>query len=106
MEDETGKKICHEHGVGGVHGFTIGRSDAKDPSTFDMLLVFTGGLDFDKGESSIKKLKVTVKKEPLKQEKSVKTVSSAPFGVDLWKNSVPVGFDAGCDHAWVDGSGM
>jgi len=105
MEDENGKQICHEKGVGGVHGFTIGRSDKKNSNSFDMLLVMTGGADFDKGESSIRRLKVVVKEGIFDKKKTVTTVESAPFGVDLTKDSIPEGFDAGCDHAWVDESG-
>ena len=84
MEDEKGEQICHKKGVGGVHGFTIGRSESKDPNTFDMLLVMTGGADFDKGESSIRRLKVQVEKHELVVQRWVLTFQ---FGNDVFQIS-------------------
>jgi hypothetical protein len=58
LRDENGEPICHQDGVGAVHGFTIGKTDPLDSQKFDLLLVFTGELQFVGGESSMRKARL------------------------------------------------
>merc|ERR1712061_261099 len=58
LKDENGTEICHKHGVGAVHGMTIGLDDPHNASVFDIFAIFTGQASFDKGESSMKKIRV------------------------------------------------
>ena len=52
VKDEHGHEICRDYGLGGgVHGLTIMRDDPDDPNTFDLLLIFTGGVGYDKGQA-------------------------------------------------------
>jgi len=100
VTDENGEKICHKEGVGAVHGMTIGHTDKDDPNTFDIFLVFTGKATFDKGESSMKKLKVTKTSLGL-----LSVIKSEAFATQLFVDSVTPPHDAGGDHAWPDDSG-
>jgi len=105
--DADNEPICSKPGVGAVHGMTVSTVVGPDPAPFDIFLVFTGGIKFVGGESSMKK--VTVRKTT---DGDLATVKSQVFGRDLFETSVnrssPVGMapaDAGGDHAWVDDSG-
>jgi hypothetical protein len=106
-----GKKICRTKEQGGVHGFEIGLDTgvhSDNEFQFDLLLVFTGGAMFDTGVSSINKMqvKVTRKKQPItgKLEVKVASLADAPFGAQLWNDTVAKPSDVGCDHAWLDDS--
>lgn len=55
---ETGDQICSKEGIGGVHGMVVDNQQRyEDPNQFDIFLVMTGGATFDKGESSLRKVK-------------------------------------------------
>jgi len=101
LKDDEGHEICHTpskpyHIGGAVHGFTIGNTDPEDDSKFDMFLIFTGGAGFDKGWSSMRKLKVQAMMDhPEVQESSF-------YATDLWNATVTEPEDVGLDHAWVD----
>ena len=89
-------------------GNTISIQD-KDNGEFDALLVFTGGMKFDSGESSMKKVhcKVSVDSDG---KKDMQVVASIPFAQQLFEDSVgphnmTSGHDVGGDHAWVDDTG-
>jgi len=105
---ETGDMVCSKAGVGGVHGMVVDNHKRyDDPNQFDMFLVMTGGATFDKGESSLRKVKC--EKTP---DGDLLVLSSELFGRDLYETSVgrpsPFGMadhDAGGDHAWPDESG-
>lgn len=101
--DEKGDRVCHQHGVGAVHGMTIGNTDKTNPSKFDIFLVFTGKAQFDAGESSMKKLSVEVKGSGSSRELAV--LKSQPFATDLFVDLPARGHDVGGDHAWVDSTG-
>eukprot|EP00933_Yihiella_yeosuensis_P045870 TRINITY_DN4129_c0_g5_i1.p1 TRINITY_DN4129_c0_g5~~TRINITY_DN4129_c0_g5_i1.p1 ORF type:complete len:488 (+),score=89.40 TRINITY_DN4129_c0_g5_i1:73-1536(+) len=103
--DEHGNKVCHKDGRGAVHGMTIGRSDERDPTTFDIFLVFTGGATFTKGDSSMQKVRVKVDMHGVDGQKDMRVVSSQEFAKDLFVTLMPKGQDAGGDHAWVDDTG-
>lgn len=99
--DGDGNKVCHKkaapnHVGGAVHGFTVGNTDPTDETKFDLFLIFTGGAGFDQGSSSLHLYKMQAGLD------SVKTLSNAPFGVDLWNETVQEPHDTGLDHAWVD----
>lgn len=98
LEDEHGNPICHQKGKGAVHGMTIGNQDLDDPTKFEIFLVFTGGMSFTAGDSSMYKLTVQVDKVNMR----LQTLSSKPFGQDLFSKLPALGQDAGGDHAWVD----
>lgn len=105
MVDENGEKICHKHGVGAVHGMTIGNTDPQDPTKFDILLVFTGKATFTDGESSMRKVTVQLEGgvQDGKDERSLETIKSVPFATDLFVDVAKAhGGDVGGDHAWVD----
>jgi len=101
--DENGQQVCHKDGVGAVHGMTVGNTDPKDPSKFDILLVFTGKATLTNGESSMKKVSVQVLGNG--DDRDLKVLKSQPFGADLFERYPPKGFDVGGDHAWVDSTG-
>jgi hypothetical protein len=107
LNDNVGKPICHVDGLGAVHGFTVGNTlktvDA-DNGAFDMFLMYTGGATFDKGTSMLRKITVSVSKS-LTSAKKVEVTAAAPFGSELFKDTVPEGHDVGGDHAWVDATG-
>jgi len=107
VKDEDGEPICSKPGQGAVHGMTVAHLDKKDPTQFDIFLVFTGDAVFDAGESSLKK--VRCQKTP---EGDLQVLKSGLFGRDLFEGSVgrpgPYGkadHDVGGDHAWPDASG-
>lgn len=105
---ETGDQVCSKEGVGGVHGMVVDNHKRyDDPNQFDMFLVMTGGATFDKGESSLRKVKCQKT-----EDGDLLVLSSELFGRDLYETSVgrpsPFGMaehDAGGDHAWPDDSG-
>jgi hypothetical protein len=105
---ETGDPICSKPGVGAVHGMVVDNQKRyEDPNQFDIFLVMTGGATFDKGESSLRKVKC--EKTP---DGDLLVTRSELFGRDLYEASVgrdsPFGMaehDAGGDHAWPDESG-
>lgn len=105
---ETGDMVCSKAGVGGVHGMVVDNHKRyDDPNQFDMFLVMTGGATFDKGESSLRKVKCEKTADG-----DLLVLSSELFGRDLYETSVgrpsPFGMadhDAGGDHAWPDESG-
>jgi hypothetical protein len=105
---ETGDMVCSKEGVGGVHGMVVDNQNRyDDPDQFDMFLVMTGGATFDKGESSLRKVKCQKTSDG-----DLLVLSSELFGRDLYETSVgrpsPFGMaehDAGGDHAWPDESG-
>lgn len=101
--DENNKPICHQPGVGAVHGMTVGNTDPDDSTKFDILLVFTGKAKMSNGESSMRKVSVQVVPDG-DGGHSLKAIKSTPFGVDLFTKYPPRGLDAGGDHAWVDAS--
>jgi len=101
--DEDGKQVCHQHGVGAVHGMTIGNTDAANASKFDIFLVFTGKATFDAGESSMKKLSIEVKGSG--SSRDIAVTQSQPFGTELFADLPKEGHDMGGDHAWVDSTG-
>jgi hypothetical protein len=103
VRDENGEPICHQDGVGAVHGFTIGNTDPQDKQKFDLLLVFTGELHFVSGESSMRK--VTVRATNTNGKRGLQTERSAAFATDLFVDYPPAGNDVGGDHVWVDDSG-
>merc|ERR1712139_574823 len=77
-----------------------------DTNEFDIFLVMTGGATFDKGESSLEKVKCQKTADGDLQVLS----SDRRFAPDLYEASVgrpgPTGMadhDAGGDHAWPDG---
>jgi len=103
MKDSAGKEICHSpahpyHIGGAVHGFTVGNDDPDDDSKFDLFLVFTGGAGFDKGWSSMRKLKVQAFVD------HPEVLSDHYYATDLWNVTVTEPEDVGLDHAWVDDS--
>jgi len=98
MQDDLGNKICHVDVLGAVHGFKIGKDNAD--GSFDMFLLYTGKGTFDKGDSSIYKLKVATN-----ANNQVTTMQSARWGEDLWMKTVGKGHSVGVDHAWVDDTG-
>lgn len=106
VRDENGTEICHQHGVGAVHGMTIGHDVPDSATDFEIFLIFTGQATFNKGESSMKKLKVQVTGDGQKaSQKDFKVLHSAEFGTQLFKDLPAAGLDAGGDHAWVDDTG-
>merc|ERR1719359_2466294 len=55
---ETGEQVCSKAGIGGVHGMVVDNQKRyEDKNQFDIFLVMTGGATFDKGESSLRKVK-------------------------------------------------
>merc|ERR1719247_1797182 len=104
VKDEHGKEVCHQKGVGAVHGMTIGNTDPTDPSVFDILLVFTGKATFTDGESSMKKVTVQVTGQGVQPDLVVRR--SVPFAAELFQEAACAkGGDVGGDHAWVDATG-
>lgn len=103
VEDENGHGICHQKGVGAVHGMTVGNTDATNPNLFDIFLVFTGKATMDNGESSFKKVKVEV--FPSGDTHDIRVLKSERFAEDLFTHYTPAGWDVGGDHAWVDATG-
>merc|ERR1712166_1293289 len=104
---ETGEPICSKHGVGAVHGMTVGNTISiqdKDNGEFDALLVFTGGMKFDSGESSMKKIRCKVSIGP-NGKKDMQVTTTTQFAQQLFQDSVTPGHDVGGDHAWVDDTG-
>jgi len=107
-----GSPICSVHGVGAVHGMTVGNTisvEDEDHGEFDALLVFTGGATFDSGESSMKKIRLKVGLDS-NGTKEMTTVKSAVFATQLFedtvgKHNMSSGHDVGGDHAWVDATG-
>lgn len=100
VKDEHGHEICRDYGLGGgVHGLTIMRDDPDDPNTFDLLLIFTGGVGYDKGTSWMSMLKVSV------SERDFTIRDQRLWGASLWNDTVAKPHDAGCDHAMLDESG-
>jgi hypothetical protein len=105
MTDEAGGQICHVDGKGAVHGLKIGKTDPQDANAFDMFLLFTGQATFDKGDSSVFKLKVKMTHLG-KGKGSVETLQMNAWGQDLWRKSVAKpAHDVGVDHAWIDDDG-
>jgi len=106
---EDGDQVCSKAGVGGVHGMVVDNQKRyEDKNQFDVFLVMTGGATFDKGESSLQKVKCEKTSDGDLQVLS----SNRLFGRDLYETSVgrdqPYGMadhDAGGDHAWPDASG-
>jgi len=108
----NGEPICSKHGVGAVHGMTVGNTVSitdEDTGVFDALLVFTGGMKFDSGESSMKKITLKVGLDENGQ-KDMTTIGSAAFATQLFEDTtgphnMTSGHDVGGDHAWVDATG-
>lgn len=104
VQYENGQPICSQKGVGAVHGMTVGNTYSVDETgqngEFDALLVFTGGMKFDQGESSMKKIRCKV--SSVDGVKDMQVINSAPFAVELFEDTVTPGHDIGGDHAWVD----
>jgi len=106
---EDGDQVCSKAGVGGVHGMVVDNQKRyEDKNQFDIFLVMTGGATFDKGESSLQKVKC----EKISDGDLQVLSSNRLFGRDLYETSVgrdqPYGMadhDAGGDHAWPDESG-
>jgi len=106
---EDGDQVCSKAGIGGVHGMVVDNQKRyEDKNQFDIFLVMTGGATFDKGESSLQKVKCEKTADGDLQVLS----SNRLFGRDLYETSVgrdqPYGMaehDAGGDHAWPDESG-
>lgn len=104
VQDENGAPICSKHGVGAVHGMTVGNTLSIQDSgngEFDALLVFTGGMKFDEGESSMKKIHCKVSTTP-GGVKDMQVIKSTAFATQLFQDTVTPGHDVGGDHAWVD----
>lgn len=99
LVDEHGQKVCHQQGKGAVHGMTIGNTDPTDPTQFDIFLVYTGGMNFGAGESSMRKVRVKVAEAG---PQSVQALRSEPFAADLFSRLPQSGMDVGGDHVWVD----
>lgn len=105
---ETGDPVCSKEGVGAVHGMVVDNHQRYDDANqFDIFLVMTGGATFDKGESSLRKVKCEKTADG-----DLLVTKSELFGRDLYETSVgrdsPFGMkehDAGGDHAWPDASG-
>jgi hypothetical protein len=107
VQDETGEQICSKHGVGAVHGMTVGNTISytdENNGEFDALLVFTGGMKFDVGESSMKKIRCHVSLGA-DGNKDMKVTSSVAFAQQLFQDTHTAGQDVGGDHAWVDDTG-
>mmetsp|Transcript_52141 Transcript_52141/g.137097 ORF Transcript_52141/g.137097 Transcript_52141/m.137097 type:complete len:461 (+) Transcript_52141:32-1414(+) len=102
MRDVDGHKICRDYGLGGgVHGLTVLKTDEDDASSFDLMLVFTKGMEYDTGASWISKLKVSVSADGL----GVTIKSMGYWGTSLWNDTVAKPHDVGCDHAFLDDAG-
>jgi len=107
VQYETGEPICSKHGVGAVHGMTVGNTISiqdTDNGEFDALLVFTGGMKFDNGESSMKKIRCKVSMGP-GGKKDMQVTATTQFAQQLFVDTVTPGHDVGGDHAWVDDTG-
>merc|ERR1712228_1077211 len=107
VTDENGERICSKKGQGAVHGMTVAHLDKKDPTQFDIFLVFTGGATFDEGESSMKKVRCQKAASG-----DLVVLKSELFGRDLFEGTVgrpdtygKAEHDVGGDHAWPDESG-
>lgn len=68
---------------------------------FDLMLIFTGGIQYDKGVSWMSRLKVAVSDDG----QTVMTRSQRPWGSALWNDTVTKPHDVGCDHATLDDAG-
>jgi len=102
MKDENGQSICRDYRLGGgVHGLTVMHDDPTDPNSFDLLLVFTAGAGYDKGESWMSMLRVSVSDTG----GDVMTRSQRFWGASLWNDTIAKPRDAGCDHATLDDAG-
>lgn len=80
---------------------TIGNDNDQDATMFDIFLIFTGGMHFDKGESSMRKLNVQVTGLGA-SGRDLKVLKSMQFAEQLFVDMPPAGLDVGGDHAWVD----
>jgi hypothetical protein len=115
MLDERGELMCgsepdfpNSHFGGGVHALGLGPQ--LDSTSFELLIVYTGGFipTFDYGVSHIEKMTITYDRS---DPDAVPVVTEQRnFGEQLWNDTVegatgPRGpLDVGADHIWVDGN--
>lgn len=119
MNDAKGRPFCHnsdsgdDGGVdgttigGGVHGFGKGHEKNLNAegteAIVDLFLVYTGGSDFTRGVSWIRKVTIHLNRRN-GTDATQSIIADAPWGSDLWEDTIANHStqDVGCDHAWMD----
>lgn len=87
------------HYGGGVHSLALGKTDESNPNRFKLILLYTGGVDFNEGVSHLEEVFVEYDRVNAPQ-----TFDRKDWGTQLWDDTVVLPQDVGLDHCWVDPS--
>jgi hypothetical protein len=93
------RMVPDTHYGGGVHSLALGKTDASNPDRFQLILLYTGGVDFNEGVSHLEEVFVEYDRVGAPQ-----TFDRKDWGAQLWDDTVVLPQDVGLDHCWVDPS--
>jgi hypothetical protein len=93
------RMVPNSHYGGGVHSLALGKTDESNSDRFQLILLYTGGADFNEGVSHLEEVYVEYDRV-----NAPKTFNRKDWGSQLWNDTVRLPQDVGLDHCHVEPS--